>query len=57
MAPHSDDQTMDIVQRLARLEVKVDQLLEGQKKWFEVGVRTWIALIGAIAAIAVAFIK
>lgn len=56
MQPNSND-LIDVVQRLARLEVKVDQLLEGQKKWFEVGVRTWVALVGAIAAIAVAFIK
>lgn len=56
MAPSNDDM-MDIIQRLTRLEVKVDSLIDGQKKWFEVGVRTWIALIGAIAAIAVALIK
>lgn len=55
MAPNND--MMDIIQRLTRLEVKLDSLLEDQKKWFEVGVRTWIALIGAIAAIAVAIIK
>ena len=56
MAQH-DEQVMDIIQRLTRLEVKVDQLLECQKKWFDVGVRTWLALIGAATAIIVAVTK
>jgi hypothetical protein len=57
MNEHDNDELLDIVERLTRVECKLDALLESQKKRFDVGVRTWVALIAAVAAIAVAFIK
>jgi hypothetical protein len=52
-----NDPIIDIVQRLTRLEVKVDTLLEHQRQWFDVGIRTWVALIGSITAVVLVLIK
>jgi hypothetical protein len=41
---------LDIIDRLARLETKVDIILQNDKKRFDMSMRTTIALIGSATA-------
>lgn len=52
-----EDVLRDIIDRLSRVETKVDTLLKVNDRWFDLGVRNWVALIGAGTAIVVALIK
>lgn len=56
----TDKWCMEISERLTRVEVKLDTLLEAQreksKRWCDAGVRTWLALITAGASIIIALV-
>ena len=53
----NEDVLIDIVQRLTRLEVKMDTLITDKHRKFELGLRTWIALIGSATAIIIAIVR
>jgi hypothetical protein len=51
------DILLDLVERVTRVEVKLDTLLESNRRRYFVAARTYLAMIGAVTAIAIALWK
>ena len=52
----SEEILTDIIDRLARLETKVDQLIQQDNRQWELSTKVYIALIGSVTSLVIAIL-